>query len=75
MRIISKPNNEVKCGHCRTHFEFDNSDMNHKVEPPGYDEYENRDVYYVVCPTCSKHHSVNASQFQKEQIKNRSSDY
>ncbi len=70
MRIISQASSEIKCGNCRTHFEYDTSDIRFKTEHPGYDEYEPREVYYVACPTCGRNHSVNASGHQKQQVQN-----
>lgn len=66
MRIISKPDTTCKCGRCLTVMEYDNSDVRHRTEPPGYDEYEHRDVYFIKCPTCNAEIRVNATPLQKE---------
>lgn len=74
MRIISSPQNRINCGHCRTVFEYDDSDIKKKIEPPGYDEYDNREVYSVSCPVCSTKHHVNASSYQKSKVNSRRDD-
>lgn len=65
MKIISTHSNRFTCHHCKTVAEYEINDIKYKEEPPGYDEYENRETYYVSCPTCSTPHNIHPTSYEK----------
>ena len=66
MKIISTHENRFTCGQCETVAEYENSDIKYKSLPPGYDEYENIDVFYVCCPTCGSQIKIKCTPLQKK---------
>jgi Zn finger protein HypA/HybF involved in hydrogenase expression len=76
MKIISTQSKQFKCFNCNTVAEYEDSDIQLIIEPPGYDEYENYNRYYVNCPVCAKKHTVNVTTNQKNIVlSSKNNDY
>ena len=69
MRIISVKSTRFTCQHCLTVAEYEVGDIRFEQIPPGYDEYEHHDSYYVKCPVCNAKIDISPTTAQKNSAK------